>query len=163
MSVGQLVEAALEDLRSNMKLFPSEVRAIFREEVNSLFRDEIHRATAALQQAFPLTQGSDLNPDLPQRRLYHAESVLMRRDLGRLTNNRFELTAEEKAWAVRPDSFCIGSGGNITVLTVTPGLETHIDESEMKERGKMSNLGEVRRIAHGFLGYRDLEFDITSA
>ena len=43
---------------------------------------------------------------------------------------------------MKPDSFCIGRG-NITVLTVTPGLEAHIDEAEMKERGQLSNLGEV--------------------
>jgi hypothetical protein len=120
----------LDNLRTELQNAQSEICAIVREEVKRVLL-ELH-AQPQLN-PFPNPDGS---PNVKA-------STDSKTGFGRSWQGRVELMEEEEAWARQPDSFCIGKG-NVSVLTVTPGLEAHIEESEMKERGTLSNLGEVR-------------------
>jgi hypothetical protein len=119
----------LDDLRTELQNAQSEIRAIVREEVKRVLLEL--QAQPQLN-PYPNPNGS---PNVKASRDSQT-------GFGRSWQGRVELTEEEEAWARQPDSFCIGKG-NVSVLTVTPGLESHIEESEMKERGTLSNLGEV--------------------
>lgn len=120
----------LDNLRTELQNAQSEIRAIVREEVKRVLLELQAQPQLNL---YPNPNGS------PNSKASRDSKT----GFGRSWQGRVELTEEEEAWARQPDSFCIGKG-NVSVLTVTPGLEAHIEEAEMKERGMLSNLGEVR-------------------